>query len=146
MKLRKQRRALPSHRVDRSEGSIELSEETDDRHALEFDEDGCRMVIGSKAWGLTGSESAQELLSEYLSLVYAIRGLPPGTPVHIDRSHLKVLETASGWTTDRIAAYLVDLMLDQGAGRTVRSTSRARERTRDTLEEIADWWTGVPGS
>jgi hypothetical protein len=139
---RKQDQGARRYREIRSESPTQLLEETDDRHTLEFDEDHRHMAVGSDVWDLAGGETPKELLSEYLAFVYSMRGLQPGTPVHVNRNDLEVLEAAIGWPTDRISGYLVDLILDQSSSRTVQPTSRAKEKTRDTLEDIVDWWHG----
>jgi len=98
------------------------------------------MAVGWNVRDLAGCDSPQELLSEYLAFVYSMQGLRPGTPIHVRHGDLEVLEATIGWSTDRISAYLVDLMLEQSSSRTVQPTSKAREKTRDTLEDIMDWW------
>ena len=134
------------NRKDRNGSPAQLSEEVDDRQTLEFDEDRTHMAVGFHVWDLDGSETPREVLSEYLAFVYSIQGLQPGTPVHVRHGDLKVLETAIGWPSDRISAYLVDLMLEQGFSRTVKTGSRVKEKTRDTMEDIVDWWNGKPGT
>jgi hypothetical protein len=138
---RKHGQAALRQREDRSESLTRLSEETYDGDSLEFDEDRRHMAVGWRVRDLDGCETPQEVLREYLDFVYSMRGLQPGTPVRVDRD-LQVLKAAIGWPTDRIAAFLVDLMLEQSSSRRVQPTSRAREKTRDTLETIVDWWHG----
>jgi transcriptional regulator with XRE-family HTH domain len=68
------------------------------------------------------TDDADEVLTRYLSLVYALRGLPPGTPVPLRDLDLAVLGQALRMGAGEVEARLVGLMQDpeQKVGTTTR--------------------------
>jgi transcriptional regulator with XRE-family HTH domain len=53
-----------------------------------------------------------EILTRYLSLVHALRGIEPGTPFPIRQLDVAVLGEALSWRQERVERELVQLMLD----------------------------------
>jgi transcriptional regulator with XRE-family HTH domain len=68
------------------------------------------------------SDDPDQVLTRYLSLVYALRGLPPGTPVPLRDLDLAVLGQALRMGAGEVEARLVGLMQDpeQRVGTTTR--------------------------
>jgi hypothetical protein len=104
---------MADQRNESGETLDELFERLDDHDTLEFDDERRYMAVGWTVWEMARSETPQDVLSEYLSFVYSMRGLEPGTPIPLRRGDLEVLESVTGWTTDQIHLYLHDLMLEQ---------------------------------
>jgi len=72
------------------------------------------------------TDDADEVLTRYLSLVYTLRGLPPGTPVPLRDLDLAVLGQALRMGAGEVEARLVGLMQDPE--RTVATTTRDLRR------------------
>lgn len=72
------------------------------------------------------TDDADEVLTRYLSLVYALRGLPAGTPVPLRDLDLAVLGQALRMGAGEVEARLVGLMQDpeQRVGTTTRDLRR----------------------
>jgi transcriptional regulator with XRE-family HTH domain len=72
------------------------------------------------------TDDADEVLTRYLSLVYTLRGLPPGTPVPLRDLDLAVLGQALRMGAGEVEAKLVGLMQDpeRRVGTTTRDLRR----------------------
>lgn len=72
------------------------------------------------------TDEPDQVLTRYLSLVYALRGLPPGTPVPLRDLDLAVLGQALRMGAGEVEARLVGLMQDpeQQVGATTRDLRR----------------------
>ncbi|MCU0274209.1 MAG: helix-turn-helix domain-containing protein [Acidimicrobiales bacterium] len=124
---------IEAGRVDLSEAElariaplyeVDLAHVLPQRMQLVIDLDAGRLsVTGADASGvLLPGEEAEQVLVRYLALLYALRGMPVGTPLPLRRLDLDVLADALALRTDEVHDRLRDLML--------QSDDRVRQSAR----------------
>lgn len=103
---------------------VDLAHVLPQRMQLVIDLDAGRLsVTGAEASGvLLPGDEAEQVLVRYLALLYALRGMPVGTPLPLRRLDLDVLADALVLRTDEVHDRLRDLML--------RSDDRVQQSAR----------------
>jgi len=101
---------------------VDVSELLPDRDPLHVSSDLSSLAVGDSIRHLRGPTEPDGLLREYLSMIYELRNLPPGSRVPLREPDLMTLADALGGTPDAIEQKLTELI---GASREEAARLRA---------------------
>lgn len=112
------RRALTDDDLEDLAGlyGIDTTRLVPERSHLVIDLTEGTLGVGSRTISLEGSAALRrDVLARYLALVYAMRDLPAGSPLHLRQPDIEVLSSALGAPGPEIAAELRELVEDGAA-------------------------------
>ncbi len=101
---------------------VDVGELLPNRAALQVGSDLSSLTVGNSIRHLRASQERDGMLREYLSMIYELRNLPPGSRVPLREPDLATLADALGGTPDAIEARLHELI---GASREEAARLRA---------------------
>ena len=93
---------------------VEPEELLPERQLLEFDDEGLYMAVGWTVKELTKPHTEESVLASYLTFVYELRDINPGTRIPLRQVDLVVLSNTIDWSTEKIRDHLTGLMQKWG--------------------------------